>query len=128
MATDTGAVFEYRQQARTFLARAQDYLANGDLHQASEKGWGSAAHMAKALAEAQGRSYRTHDEFRKLIVDCARESGVDRLRQLGHVANGLHSNYYQRALFLDADAIRRDLDEIKELLDTLEGQIEAALA
>ena len=44
-------------QARDFLARAREYLAAGDLHQASEKGWGAAAHMVKAVALAQGWKY-----------------------------------------------------------------------
>ena len=67
MATD--AVTDYREQAKLFLARAWEYLAQGDLHQASEKGWGAAAHMVKAVAEAQGVPYQTHDEFNLVIYD-----------------------------------------------------------
>ena len=37
---------------REFLARARAYLAENDLLQASEKGWGAAAQMVKAAAEA----------------------------------------------------------------------------
>ena len=39
---------------REFLARARAYLAEDDLLQASEKGWGAAAQMVKAAAEARG--------------------------------------------------------------------------
>lgn len=60
---DAGAVADYRQQSRIFLAKAREYLAGDDLHQASEKGWGAAAWMAKAVAEAQGWQYRKYDEF-----------------------------------------------------------------
>ena len=35
--------------SRTFLDKTK-YLGEGDLHQASEKGWGAAAHMAKATS------------------------------------------------------------------------------
>ena len=35
------AVADYRQQSRAFLVKGREYLADGDLHQASEKGWGS---------------------------------------------------------------------------------------
>ena len=31
-------VADYRQQSREFLAKGRGYLANGDLHQAAEKG------------------------------------------------------------------------------------------
>ena len=49
---DGNAVADYRQRSRIFLARAREYLAIDDLHQASEKGWGAATWMAKAVAEA----------------------------------------------------------------------------
>ena len=41
------AVGDYRRQAREFMLKSRQYLADGDLHQASEKGWGAAAWMAK---------------------------------------------------------------------------------
>ena len=48
------AVNDYETQAREFPAKGRQYLAAGDLHQVSEKGWGAVAPMAKAVAEAQG--------------------------------------------------------------------------
>ena len=57
------AVGDYRQQARQFMVKSRQYLADGDLHQASEKGWGAAAWMAKAVAEAQGWDYTKHAQF-----------------------------------------------------------------
>ena len=41
----TNGVGDYRSQAWEFLAKSKQYLADGDLHQASEKGWGAAAHV-----------------------------------------------------------------------------------
>ena len=35
------AATEHLELARDFLARSKEYLAEGDLHQASEKGWGA---------------------------------------------------------------------------------------
>lgn len=37
-ASDPEAITYYKQQARDFLAKSREYLAAGDLHQASEKG------------------------------------------------------------------------------------------
>ena len=34
------AVAEHIEMAKEFLERSQSYLQQGDLHQASEKGWG----------------------------------------------------------------------------------------
>ena len=61
---ETGnAVVDHRERAKYFLKRGRQYLADDDLHQASEKGWGAAAHMVKAAAAAGGWSYQNHDEF-----------------------------------------------------------------
>ncbi len=45
-------IADYEAQAREFLAKSREYLAAGDLHQASEKGWGAAA------PHGQGRCHR----------------------------------------------------------------------
>ena len=45
---------DHASQAYEFLTESRNYLAVGKLHQASEKGWGAAAHMTKAVAAAQG--------------------------------------------------------------------------
>ena len=66
MTTPVGSqqeVADYAGQAREFLANSLEFLAAGNLHQASEKGWGAAAHMAKAVAVAQGWEYETHADF-----------------------------------------------------------------
>ena len=68
---DPEAVDDYKQQARDFLAKGQDYLAAGDLHQASEKGWGAAAWMTKAVAVTHGWEYERHEHF-SLVLNNAR--------------------------------------------------------
>jgi hypothetical protein len=41
------------EQSKGFLARTREYPADGDLHQASEKGCSGAPWMAKAVGTAQ---------------------------------------------------------------------------
>ena len=72
----------YRRQARQFLARSREYLASGDLHQASEKGWGAAAHMTKSVAAAHGWRYDKHSDFIIVINNVARLTGNERVRAL----------------------------------------------
>ena len=60
---DPAAVEDYRQQAHVFLEKARQYLLEDDLHQASEKGWGAAAWMVKAVAVNQGWEYESHPQF-----------------------------------------------------------------
>lgn len=111
---------DYRLQSREFLGRSRKYLADDDLHQASEKGWGAAAWMAKAVATAQGWQYDKHEHFGEVLYQAGKLTGDDRLRILREIANGLHGNFYQRKRFLHADNIASSLGEVATLLDLLE--------
>ena len=51
----TQQVQTYRERSRAFLAKARGELLTGDLEQASEKAWGAAALMVKAVAERRGK-------------------------------------------------------------------------
>lgn len=113
------AIADFEVQAREFLLRAQEYLQRGDLHQASEKGWGAAAHMAKAVALSRGWRYDTHAEFSVVLTQAWKTTGNDRIAELRAFANELHGNYYRRKRHLDADEIAYDLRQVSELVDEL---------
>ncbi len=118
-------VADYRQQSREFLTRARTYLASGDLHQASEKGWGAAAWMAKAVAETHGWKYNRHDEFFTVMYQAQDLTADVRLEDLRRVANELHGFYYTRKIFLRSEIISRNLDHVELLLDILQPLTEA---
>ena len=111
---------DYRLQSREFLAKSRTYLADDDLHQASEKGWGAAAWMAKAVATAQEWQYDKHEHFDEVLYQAGKLTGDDRLRTFRAIANDLHGNFYQRKRFLHGDVIAAALDEVETLLDLLE--------
>ena len=125
---NASAAVDYRQQARIFLSKGREYLADDDLHQASEKGWGAAAWMAKAVAETQGWQYNKHDEFFTVMYQAEGLSGDGRLPGLWHMANTLHGFFYTRKLFLRSDAIAQGLDQIETVLDILEPLAEVGPA
>ena len=114
------AVADYRRQAREFLAKAREYLAAADLHQASEKGWGAATWMAKAVAESQGWDYREHAQFGVICRNAGDLTGNERFLDLSAIAYELHRGYYTRKRFLSDRSIARNLDHMAELLDALE--------
>ena len=120
MTSDPTEIADYAAQAREFLVKSREYLDQGDLHQASEKGWGAAAHMAKAVAVAQGWTYESHPDFSEVIYKARIATGDSRLRGLRSIANELHGNYYKRKRHLNAASIREDLDSIAEMLDILQ--------
>ena len=116
---DLVEVADYVAQSREFLTQAREHLATGHLHQASEKGWGAAAHMAKAVAAAQGWRYDTHADF-SVVLDRARLlSGDDRLGGMRGIANELHGNYYRRKRHLNAELIGQDIESVAQLLGIL---------
>ena len=117
---DPQAVEDYRQQAYAFLIKAREYLAADDLHQASEKGWGAAAWMAKAVAVTHGWDYNQHAQFGVVLQNASDAAGDDRIRVLRAVAYELHQNFYTRKRFLSDRAIGLSLDNTSELLDALE--------
>ena len=114
-------VTDYVGQAREFLVKGRGYLASGDLHQASEKGWGAAAHMAKAVALAQGWQYSQHSHFHR-VMDRAGglvDGNGDYLAFLHGRAEILHANIYELKQDLNARIISKDLEYMSELVDLL---------
>lgn len=116
---DQVAIDDYAAQAHEFLDHARRYLAQGHLHQASEKGWGAAAHMAKAVAQAHGWTYEKHSDYHVVMNRVLDVTDDDRVLHLSSVADQLHSNYYRRKRHLSADAIGRSLKAVAELVDLL---------
>ena len=116
---DFEEVADHASKAREFLTRSREYLAIGDLHQASEKGWGAAAHMTKTVAAAQGWEYTNHSHFSNVLGEARRLTGNSRLLDLRSRANELHINYYKRDILLEADVIGEDIESIAELLTVL---------
>ena len=119
------AVSDYQEQARDFLAKSRGYLAANDLHQASEKGWGAAAHMTKAVAAAYGWDYRRHRDFSVVLHNVRQLTGNARLLDLRGRANDLSDIKYERKRYLDAEIIGEDIEGVAELLDLLEPLLAA---
>ena len=115
----TRVVTDHLGNAQIFLEKSRQYLAEGDLHQASEKGWGAAVHIAKAIAAVNGWHYEIHDEFDSVITNAGRHYNQPNLRQYGNSAHSLHRNYYRNSFLLDADAIQEDIDSVDKLVDAL---------
>ena len=107
------------EKAREFLARSKEYLEQGDLHQASEKGWGAAAHIAKAVAHVNGLQYEHHDQFDGIIDFACQKYRQPSLESLGNAAHFLHHNYYKHPSMLNADRIDRNLGRIEVMVNVL---------
>ena len=107
------------EKAKEFLARSMTYLEQGDLHQASEKGWGAAAHIAKAVAEANDWTYERHDHFDGVIYEAGLLYGEPDLENLGNAAHFLHRNYYLHPPLLNQDRIGANINRVGTMVKIL---------
>ena len=108
----------YREASRRLLAQGLEELERGDTRQASEKGWGAAAQMFKAIAERRGWDHRGHRQIRSVASRLSDETGDPDIRRLYRVASDLHTNFYE-----DLDTPRdvaAGLEDMQSLLDKLE--------
>ena len=108
----------YREQSRTFLEQAFVELEAGDLHQASEKGWGAAAQMLKAVAAERGWEHGTHRLLYAIVGRLAEETQSNELRDLFDSASALHANFYEG--WLDAEWVMSGLNRVQSFVDTAE--------
>lgn len=108
----------YREASRRLLEHSFAELAQGDLQQASEKGWGAAAQMLKSIAEQREWQHRGHRLIRRAASRLADETGNEEVRILYRVASDLHTNFYE-----DVDTpedVAAGLEDVRRFLDILE--------
>ena len=113
-------VADHLELAKDFLERSKSCLAQGDLHQASEKGWGAASHIVKAVAAANNWQYESHDEFENVVLNARQRYRQPSLLEMSRAAEALHRNYYKRTLLLNAEVIQRDVEAVETMVNTLQ--------
>ena len=67
--------------SRRLIIQADAELAAGDQIQASEKGWGAAAHAVKAVAQERGWRHDNHARLFGIANRLAAETGDSRIRR-----------------------------------------------
>lgn len=114
---------DYHTEAATeFLAQAHACLAEGNLLQASKKGWDAVERMVEAVAETRGWRHASPDDLYRVISRLAGETSDEQLRRLFRSANALHWNAYEGWFTLDfvADGLK-DIEEITKRLSAALG-------
>lgn len=107
----------YLRLSEKYLRDAEELLAKGDLVQASEKLWGSAVLMVKAVAASRGVSVSSHGELFSYVRRLGEELGDPELRRLFSVASTLHQNFYEN--WLSGDVVREYAEDVKQLVGEL---------
>ena len=85
----------YRSASKELLEQATNELAQGNVRQAAEKGWGAAAQIVKAVAQQRGWPHYNHALLNQAVDKLVAETGDNDLNDLFLIANGLHTNFYE---------------------------------
>ena len=109
----------YKEQAFTYWQQAMEEFARGDLRQASEKGWGAASQMVKAVAASRGLSHETHRDLFTVVAGL-NDPNVSAGFAL---ANTLHTNFYEG--WLNQDLVRQYLVSVGEFIRHLQELTDA---
>ena len=106
-------------QAREYWRQAPLELAQGDICQAGEKGWGTVAQLTKAVATHRGWYHYDHVAIQEAITALARERPADaeHIYRGKGAAERLHGNFYE--VHMDADDARFALADTEPLLEIL---------
>ena len=108
---------QYQQASEHFLAQARRELADGDLPQASEKGWGATVQILKAVAERRGWEHSRHRHHLITVSRLRSETGDGDIRRLFRAASDLHENFYEDTM--QAFEVAESLDDVESLLGKL---------
>ena len=109
---------KYQTTAARYLTQAFEELDNGDLPQASEKGWGAAAQAVKAVAEQHGWDHKSHADLFVVVRNLVAESGNEDLHPDFHAARALHINFYEDDETVEG--IRSGLGQVQRFVATLD--------
>lgn len=103
-----------------YLKEGDALLEKGDYVQASEKFWGAAAEVIKAIAAKREVDIRSHGEMHRFITALSKELNDSELLRCFASASALHQNFYENWLTPEmvvdyADAVKSLVEKLKKL-------------
>ncbi len=116
--TTTPESDHYMENSRNLLRQAEVEFAQGDLVQASEKGWGAVAVAIKSIAQNRGWNHKHHRLMRATLGQVSDEFDRPHLRDLFNIVETLHDNFYENNW--TEPEVDRGMGQAKHLLAELE--------
>ena len=111
----------YKRLNGKYLKDAEELLRKGDYVQASEKLWGAAAEIVKAVAAKRGIRLGAHRSLTKFVAELDEENPKLNLATEFSVANNLHINFYEdwlhpKMVVKNAEAVRSFISKMERFL------------
>jgi len=108
-------VEDYLRLNGKYFKEAEALMGKGDYVQASEKFWGAAAEIVKALAAKKGMVVKSHGELFSFVSGLKDELGDPELPRLFSLASALHQNFYED--WLPPATVRDHGEAVKEFVE-----------
>lgn len=105
-----------------YIREGEELLKKGDYVQASEKFWGSASQVVKALAAERGLELKSHGELHRFVAGLEREKGDPEIRRLWQSAGMLHQNFYEN--WLPPEMVEGNVEDVKKFVEKLKKLLE----
>jgi hypothetical protein len=107
----------YLKLSEKYLRDSEEFLTKKDLVQASEKAWGAAAQIVKALAAKEGKELRSHGELHRYVAELSKEKGDREIMKFWFSATSLHQNFYEN--WFPEEAVRSAVEDVKNFIEKL---------
>ena len=112
----------HTETVAAFLSEARAYLDEGNLSQASEKGWGAAVYLVEAAAEQRGWPHAWEGDLYEAVNRLAHELADKRIQRLFLAVSALHMNIYED--WMPAGFVASGLNDVEELMQRLADAID----
>jgi len=108
----------YKMLYKKYLDDGEKLLEAGDYVQASEKFWGAAAEIVKAVAAKRGKYLGAHNMIEDFVLKLDKENPSLGLFHLFTSAEGLHRNFYENNSF--PDVVKKRAEDVREFIEKME--------
>lgn len=117
--TSGEADFEkYVKLKAKYLQDAESLLGKKDYAQASEKLWGAAAEIVKAVAAKRGWMMGSHERLWDVVEELDREHPELRIAEGFSLASSLHTNFYEG--WMPPGIVERNSKAVKAFIETVQ--------
>lgn len=100
-----------------YLHEGEELSAKRDWVQASEKAWGAASQMVKAVAAKRGIRLKSHSELNEYVDKLYEETGDIEINRFWRSALSLHQNFYES--WLSPGLVKGGIEDVKMLIEKL---------
>ena len=109
----------YLKDSMCLMKKGRKDLAKGDVRHASEKGWGAAALILKAVGESRGWRHSSDRNLCTIARNLSKETGDEEIVCLFFAARTLHQKLMFSENWTDKENVAYNLDEVSLLLKKL---------